>query len=255
MRADYDQICAPLFRHIKDHTLGRTGQGLPIQRDRLVQARLEFLDCTFDNMLRLLAQRLIHLLEIGDWQCPSLGSRGRVVLNVVNTLIDEPSGHGRLLTSSTAASLHGEPSTASSIFMVLLLIRFRSVHDLYHPVFQGFSCGLVGNVAGYFAASRKFSQPRGRPASSFNVSRFRERCSAEAYDATKPPAIEFRNVYLSFDDHTVLSDISFKLAQGEMIFLTGISGSGKSVLLRLAMGLLKPDSGQILSKDESREPR
>ena len=62
---------------------------------------------------------------------------------------------------------------------------------------------------------------------------------------TKPPAIEFRNVYLSFDDHTVLSDISFKLAQGEMIFLTGISGSGKSVLLRLAMGLLKPDSGQI----------
>lgn len=62
---------------------------------------------------------------------------------------------------------------------------------------------------------------------------------------TKPPAIEFRNVYLSFDDHTVLTDISFTLAEGEMILLTGISGSGKSVLLRLAMGLLKPDSGQI----------
>jgi phospholipid/cholesterol/gamma-HCH transport system ATP-binding protein len=62
---------------------------------------------------------------------------------------------------------------------------------------------------------------------------------------TAAPAIEFRNVYLSFDDRVVLNDISFKLAQGEMIFLTGISGSGKSVLLRLAMGLLKPDSGQI----------
>ena len=61
----------------------------------------------------------------------------------------------------------------------------------------------------------------------------------------KPPAIEFRNVYLSFDDRTVLSDISFELARGEMILLTGISGCGKSVLLRLAMGLLKPDSGQI----------
>jgi phospholipid/cholesterol/gamma-HCH transport system ATP-binding protein len=58
-------------------------------------------------------------------------------------------------------------------------------------------------------------------------------------------AIEFRNVCLSFDDHVVLTDISFTLNQGEMIFLTGISGSGKSVLLRLAMGLLKPDSGQI----------
>jgi phospholipid/cholesterol/gamma-HCH transport system ATP-binding protein len=52
-------------------------------------------------------------------------------------------------------------------------------------------------------------------------------------------------VCLSFDDHVVLTDISFTLNQGEMIFLTGISGSGKSVLLRLAMGLLKPDSGEI----------
>ena len=58
-------------------------------------------------------------------------------------------------------------------------------------------------------------------------------------------AIEFRNVSLSFEDRLALNDISFTLNQGEMIFLTGISGSGKSVLLRLAMGLLKPDSGQI----------
>ena len=61
----------------------------------------------------------------------------------------------------------------------------------------------------------------------------------------KPPAIEFRNVYLSFDDRTVLSDITFTLHHGEMVLLTGVSGSGKSVLLRLAIGLLKPDSGQI----------
>jgi phospholipid/cholesterol/gamma-HCH transport system ATP-binding protein len=60
------------------------------------------------------------------------------------------------------------------------------------------------------------------------------------------PAIEFRNVSLSFDDHPALSDISFSLDRGEMILLTGVSGSGKSVLLRLAMGLMKPDSGQIL---------
>jgi phospholipid/cholesterol/gamma-HCH transport system ATP-binding protein len=59
------------------------------------------------------------------------------------------------------------------------------------------------------------------------------------------PAIEFRKVFLSFDDHVVLNDISFTLARGEMILLTGVSGSAKSVLLRLAMGLLKPDSGQI----------
>ena len=50
---------------------------------------------------------------------------------------------------------------------------------------------------------------------------------------------------VSFDDQPALSDISFKLEPGEMILLTGVSGSGKSVLLRLAIGLLRPDAGQI----------
>jgi phospholipid/cholesterol/gamma-HCH transport system ATP-binding protein len=63
---------------------------------------------------------------------------------------------------------------------------------------------------------------------------------------TPTPAIEFRNVYLSFDEKPVLTDISFRLESGEMVLLTGNSGSGKSVLLRLAIGLLKPDAGQIL---------
>jgi phospholipid/cholesterol/gamma-HCH transport system ATP-binding protein len=62
----------------------------------------------------------------------------------------------------------------------------------------------------------------------------------------KPTAIEFRHVSMSFDSHPVLVDVTFSLARGEMIFVTGISESGKSVLLKLAMGLLQPDSGQIL---------
>jgi phospholipid/cholesterol/gamma-HCH transport system ATP-binding protein len=65
-------------------------------------------------------------------------------------------------------------------------------------------------------------------------------------DKTQIPAIEFRHVHLSFGAQPILTDINFSLAHGEMLFLTGISGAGKSVLLRLAMGLLKPDSGQIL---------
>jgi phospholipid/cholesterol/gamma-HCH transport system ATP-binding protein len=63
--------------------------------------------------------------------------------------------------------------------------------------------------------------------------------------AVELPAIEFRNVSLNFDGQSVLKDISFKLAQGEMIMVLGESGSGKSVLLRLAIGLLQPDVGQI----------
>ncbi len=60
------------------------------------------------------------------------------------------------------------------------------------------------------------------------------------------PAIEFRNVSVSFDERRVLSDVNFKLERGEMLFLTGESGSGKSVLMRLAIALDPPDSGQVL---------
>jgi phospholipid/cholesterol/gamma-HCH transport system ATP-binding protein len=64
-------------------------------------------------------------------------------------------------------------------------------------------------------------------------------------DINNAPVFEFRNVCLSFDSKQVLNDVSFKLRKGEMLVLTGESGSGKSVLLRLAIGLLKPDSGEI----------
>lgn len=60
------------------------------------------------------------------------------------------------------------------------------------------------------------------------------------------PAIEFRNVSISFDDLQALRQVNFMLRPGEMICITGDSGSGKSVLLRLTLGFLRPDEGQVL---------
>jgi phospholipid/cholesterol/gamma-HCH transport system ATP-binding protein len=59
-------------------------------------------------------------------------------------------------------------------------------------------------------------------------------------------AIEFQNVSISFDNVRALQNISFTLRHGEMICVTGDSGSGKSVLLRLALGFLRPDEGKVL---------
>jgi len=59
------------------------------------------------------------------------------------------------------------------------------------------------------------------------------------------PAIEFRHVSLSFEDHVVLDRVSFTVPRGEMRIILGLAGSGKSTILRLAIGLLKPDEGQI----------
>lgn len=62
----------------------------------------------------------------------------------------------------------------------------------------------------------------------------------------KAPVIEFRNVSLTFDQKPALTNVSFELRRGQMILVTGASESGKSVLLRLAAGLLRPDDGQVL---------
>ena len=64
------------------------------------------------------------------------------------------------------------------------------------------------------------------------------------------PAIEFRNVYLSFDDQKILNGISFKVKRGETKIILGRSGGGKSTTIRLLLGLLKPDSGQIFVDGE-----
>ncbi len=64
-------------------------------------------------------------------------------------------------------------------------------------------------------------------------------------DSSQTPAVEFRNVTMDFDGVLALDDVSFRLEHGEMLFITGISASGKSVLMRLAIGLEPPTSGQI----------
>jgi len=58
-------------------------------------------------------------------------------------------------------------------------------------------------------------------------------------------AVVFDHVSLSFDENVVLRDVSFSLQRGHMAMLLGGSGSGKSVILKLILGLLKPDSGSI----------
>jgi phospholipid/cholesterol/gamma-HCH transport system ATP-binding protein len=58
-------------------------------------------------------------------------------------------------------------------------------------------------------------------------------------------AVVFDRVSLAFDDHVVLQDLSFTIPTGAMRILLGASGSGKSVILKLILGLLRPDDGAV----------
>jgi phospholipid/cholesterol/gamma-HCH transport system ATP-binding protein len=70
----------------------------------------------------------------------------------------------------------------------------------------------------------------------------------------KPPIIELREVSLAFEEKQVLSKVSFRVDQGETLFLLGVTGAGKSVLLKLILGLVKPDSGQVLVQGRDLTP-
>ena len=73
--------------------------------------------------------------------------------------------------------------------------------------------------------------------------------------ANPEPVLEFRNVSIAFD-HPVLEDVSFTVGPNETRILLGPAGVGKSVLLKLANGLLCPDSGSIylFGREISRVP-
>ncbi len=64
-------------------------------------------------------------------------------------------------------------------------------------------------------------------------------------NGANPPAIAFREVSRSFGGRAVLNNVSFEVAPGEAFCLLGRSGMGKSVTLRLTIGLIQPDAGAI----------
>jgi len=72
------------------------------------------------------------------------------------------------------------------------------------------------------------------------------RTAVRSSDAAAAPAVMFDEVSLAFDEQVVLKNLSFSVAKGAMRMLLGASGAGKSVVLKLILGLMRPDSGTIL---------
>ena len=64
------------------------------------------------------------------------------------------------------------------------------------------------------------------------------------------PIIVFDDISLAFDEKEILRDVSFTLQTGHTKIFLGASGAGKSTILRLILGLLKPDSGRIFVNGE-----
>ncbi len=61
-----------------------------------------------------------------------------------------------------------------------------------------------------------------------------------------PPFISFQHVRKAFGPKTIFTDLSIDFARGETVTVMGASGSGKSVTLKMLIGLIKPDAGKIV---------
>jgi phospholipid/cholesterol/gamma-HCH transport system ATP-binding protein len=68
--------------------------------------------------------------------------------------------------------------------------------------------------------------------------------------AEKPVLLEFDHVTVTFEDTRAIDDISFQIREGETRILMGAAGSGKTVVLKTAMGLVRPQSGRVILMGE-----
>lgn len=67
----------------------------------------------------------------------------------------------------------------------------------------------------------------------------------EGGDPPRPPAIEVKDVWFSYDGQAVLRDVNLRIDQGEFLAILGPNGSGKTTLLKLMLGILKPTRGTV----------
>ncbi len=70
---------------------------------------------------------------------------------------------------------------------------------------------------------------------------------APSSSAPQDAAIAFDHVSIAFEENRVLDDVSFTLLNGETKVLLGVAGTGKTTILKLALGLVCPDSGRIFT--------
>src|SRR3954451_22592416 len=68
-------------------------------------------------------------------------------------------------------------------------------------------------------------------------------------ESTRPSILRFDHVTVRFEGTDVLADVSFEACEGESRVILGAAGSGKTVLLKTSLGLIKPDSGKVFAFD------
>ncbi len=159
----------------------------------------------------------------------------RVFLANSFSIWGEPLGIASILIIIFIGLNYLELVAAEMIIFLVVYFRFvPMVNSLFTRTGELFTyLPSVEKVYGYLNSASKCKERSGGTT-----------LNAKSYD------IEFKSVAFGYDDKTILNDVNFTINKNEFVLIKGESGSGKTTIIDLMMGLYMPSSGQILTNGQ-----
>ena len=138
------------------------------------------------------------------------------------------------------------------LFILIVIIKWSGVNDSFPLITIGaFMAAAYKIIPGIVKIINAAGQMKAYSFSIYDlgVKEKKEKEKSEVADPGTISSIEFKDVGFGYADQNVLSKFSFKINKGDFIGITGKSGKGKTTILNLVLGFLKPQYGEILIND------
>lgn len=138
------------------------------------------------------------------------------------------------------------------LFILIVIIKWSSVNDTFPLITIGaFMAGAYKIIPGIVKIINATGQMKAYDFSIYDLvsGEKNEKEKGKSESSGTISSIEFKDVGFSYDDQNVLNKFSFKIIKGDFVGITGKSGRGKTTILNLLLGFLKPQKDEILIND------
>ena len=139
------------------------------------------------------------------------------------------------------------------LFILIVIVKWSGVNDSFPLITIGaFMAGAYKIIPGIVKIINAAGQMKAYEFSIYDLGLGEkdEKEKSEVVSSVAINSVEFEDVGFSYDDQSVLNKVSFKFNKGDFVGITGKSGKGKTTILNLLLGFLKPTKGEILINDK-----
>jgi ABC-type bacteriocin/lantibiotic exporter with double-glycine peptidase domain len=139
------------------------------------------------------------------------------------------------------------------LFILIVIVKWSGVNDSFPLITIGaFMAGAYKIIPGIVKIINAAGQMKAYEFSIYDLGLGEkdEKEKSEVVSSVAINSVEFEDVGFSYDDQSVLNKVSFKFNKGDFVGITGKSGKGKTTILNLLLGFLKPTKGEMLINDK-----